>query len=309
VSYVIGVDGGGTHTRAAIVDERGLELGPRGGGRRCRDRAHAGGGRERRRPRRCAAAAERACVDLPAALLWAGLSGPRTRAGPAGGERAPRACGSREAGRRGHRRARGVPLRVPGRARVSCSSPGPARSPGRARPRAGSAASGAGASTSATRAAAYAIGLGAVRAVVRAEDGREGATVMRDGVLRVLALADPVELIPWAASAGKAEVAGLVPIVVRAASNGDPAASQLMDEATRELTARRRDPRPDGPVAGASAARPLGRPDRGGGPAECRPRARARASWTWSFAGVRSTRRSGPPGWPSRRCAHPRGTR
>lgn len=83
----------------------------------------------------------------------------------------------------------------------------------------------------------YAIGVGALRAVVRADDGREAATVMRDDVLRALALRDPADLIAWAASASKAEVAGLVPIVVRAAANGDPAARQLVDQAVRELAA------------------------------------------------------------------------
>jgi glucosamine kinase len=234
VTYVVGVDGGGTRTRAVVIDERELELG----------RAEAGGAIVTARAPEAAAsavaeavrgAAERACVDLPAALLWAGLSG----AGHEPGRLAVSALLERAG------LAKRVVVGTDVRAAFHAACPeGPgilliagtgsiawARTPEGEIGRAGGWGQHLG-----DEGSGYAIGLGALRAVVRAEDGREGATLMRDDVLRVLALADPVELIPWAASAGKAEVAGLVPIVVRAASSGDPAASQLLDEATRELT-------------------------------------------------------------------------
>jgi N-acetylglucosamine kinase-like BadF-type ATPase len=233
VSYVIGVDGGGTHTRAAIVDERGLELG----------RAEAGGAVvTARTPEPAAkavvqavrAAAVRACLDLPGALLWAGLSG--------GGHEPARLAVAALLERAGL--AQRVVVGTDVRAAFHSAFPeGPgilliagtgsiawARTPEGRIGRVGGWGQHLG-----DEGGGFAIGLGAVRAVVRAEDGREGATVMRDGVLRALALSDPTELVPWAASASKAEVAGLVPIVVRAAANGDPAASQLMDEAVREL--------------------------------------------------------------------------
>ena len=233
MTYVIGVDGGGTHTRAAIVDERGLELG----------RAEAAGAVVTARAPEPAAsavaqavrgAAERACVDLPGGLLWAGLSG-------AGHEPARQAVTALlvRAGL-----AKRVVVGTDVRAAFQAAFPeGPgilliagtgsiawARTPAHEIGRVGGWGQQLG-----DEGGGYAIGLGALRAVVRAEDGREAATVMRDDVLRVLAMSDPTELVPWAASASKAEVAGLVPIVVRAAANGDPAASQLVDEAVREL--------------------------------------------------------------------------
>jgi len=233
VRFVIGVDGGGTRTRAVIVDERGLELA----------RAEAAGAVVTARSPEAAAAAvteavrgaaERACVKLPAAVLWAGLSG-------AGHEAARLAVTNLLERAELAKRVRvGTDVNAafqaafpegPGILLISgTGSIAWARTPEGEIGRAGGWGQQLG-----DEGSGYALGLGAVRAVVRAEDGREDATVMRDDVLRALALSDPSELIPWAAGASKAEVAGLVPIVVRAAANGDPAASGLIDEAVREL--------------------------------------------------------------------------
>jgi len=233
VSFVIGVDGGGTRTRALIVDERGLELG----------RAEAAGAvATAKSPERSATAvvqavrgaAERACVDLPAAVLWAGLSG-------AGHEKA-RVAVSALLERSGV--AKRVVVGSDVRAAFEAAFPeGPgilliagtgsiawARSPEGRIGRAGGWGQHLG-----DEGGGYAIGLGALRSVVRAEDGREPATLMRDEVFLALAVGDPTDLIPWAAGASKAEVAGLVPSVVRAAARGDPAASELLDGAVREL--------------------------------------------------------------------------
>lgn len=233
MTFVVGVDGGGTRTRAVIVDDRGLELG----------RAEAPGAVVTAGAPESAAqavteavraAAERACVDLPGAVLWAGLSG-------AGHERARLAVTDllERAGL-----AQRVTIGTDVRAAFEAAFPeGPgilliagtgsiawARTPGGEVGRAGGWGQQLG-----DEGGGFAIGLGAVRSVVRAEDGRESATVMRDDVLRALGLDDPKDLIPWAASATKAEVAGLVPVVVRAAASGDPAARHLMDQAVREL--------------------------------------------------------------------------
>lgn len=233
MTLVVGVDGGGTRTRAIIVDDRGLELG----------RAEAPGAvvtvgapeaAATAVTKAVRAAAERACVDLPAAVLWAGLSG-------AGHERARLAVTAlldRAA------LAKRVVIGTDVRAAFEAAFPeGPGilliagtGSIAWARTREGKIGRAGGwGQHLGDEGGGYAIGLGAVRGVVRAEDGREGATVMRDDVLRALALDDPTELVPWAASATKAEVAGLVPIVLRAAASGDPAARHLVDEAVREL--------------------------------------------------------------------------
>jgi N-acetylglucosamine kinase-like BadF-type ATPase len=233
VTFVIGVDGGGTRTRAAIVDARGLELG----------RAEAPGSVVTARAPETAAqavsqavraAAERACVDLPGAVLWAGLSG-------AGHEQARLAVsGLLERAELAQRVIVGTDVRAafeagfpdgPGILLIAgTGSIAWARTPGGDIGRAGGWGQQLG-----DEGGGYGIGLGALRAVVRAEDGREGATIMRDDVLRALALDDPSDLVPWVGSASKAEVASLVPIVARAAANGDPAASHLLDEAVREL--------------------------------------------------------------------------
>jgi glucosamine kinase len=233
VSFVIGVDGGGTRTRALIVDDRGLELA----------RAEAGGAVATAKSPETSAtavvqaargAAEHACVNLPAAVLWAGLSG-------AGHEKA-RAAVSALLERSGL--AERVVVGTDVRAAFEAAFPeGPgilliagtgsiawARSSEGRIGRAGGWGQHLG-----DEGGGYAIGMGALRAVVRAEDGREPATVMRDDVLRALALADPTDLIPWAAGASKAEVAGLVPIVTRAAASGDPAAAALLERAVLEL--------------------------------------------------------------------------
>jgi N-acetylglucosamine kinase-like BadF-type ATPase len=83
----------------------------------------------------------------------------------------------------------------------------------------------------------YAIGLKALRAVARAEDGRIPPTTLTAEVLRVLRLDATVELIPWVASATKAEVAALVPIVARCAEAGDQAAREIADDAVAHLDA------------------------------------------------------------------------
>ena len=234
MTYVIGVDGGGTRTRATIVDARGLELG----------RAEAPGAVVTARAPEAAAqavadavrgAAERACVDLPAAALWAGLSG-------AGHERARMAVTALlERSALAERVVVGTDVRAafqaafpegPGILLIAgTGSIAWARTPDGAIGRAGGWGQSLG-----DEGGGYTIGLGALRAVVRADDGREPATLMKDDVLRALALSEPADLVPWAAAAGKAEIAGLVPIVVRAARNGDPAACHLLDEAVRELT-------------------------------------------------------------------------
>lgn len=235
MTFVIGVDGGGTRTRAVIVDERGLELA----------RAEAAGAVVTAAAPQAAAqavveavraAAERGCVELPGAVLWAGLSG--------AGHEAARTAVSRlleEAGLAGRVRV-GTDVHAafqaafpdgPGILLIAgTGSIAWARTPEGEIGRAGGWGQQLG-----DEGSGYALGLGAVRAVARAEDGRDGATLMRDDVLRALALADAADLVPWAAAASKAEVAGLVPIVVRAAENGDPAATDLVDQAVRELVA------------------------------------------------------------------------
>lgn len=82
----------------------------------------------------------------------------------------------------------------------------------------------------------WAVGLAGVQAVARAADGRAAATDLAPRLLAALGLASPDELIGWAASASKAQVAALAPVVVAAADAGDTVAAEIVGRAVRELT-------------------------------------------------------------------------
>jgi N-acetylglucosamine kinase-like BadF-type ATPase len=56
-------------------------------------------------------------------------------------------------------------------------------------------------------------------------------------LLSELGLDDPTEFIPWAAAASKAEYGALVPVVARAADEGDAAARGILDDAVHDLEA------------------------------------------------------------------------
>lgn len=81
----------------------------------------------------------------------------------------------------------------------------------------------------------YALGLGALKSVARAEDGRAAPTVLRDAVLARVGADAADALIPWVASAAKADVASLAPLVTSAAERGDRAAEALIERALSDL--------------------------------------------------------------------------
>ncbi len=81
----------------------------------------------------------------------------------------------------------------------------------------------------------YGIGVSALRAIVRGEDGRSVATDLRDPVLEALGVAGASGLIKWMATAQKADVASLVPLICELAEAGDQAAATVIEEAVHEL--------------------------------------------------------------------------
>ena len=81
----------------------------------------------------------------------------------------------------------------------------------------------------------YAIGQEALRQVARMVDGRAPRTLLHMAVLDALALAGGDDLVPWAASATKAQVASLAPVVAAAAATGDAVARKILDGAVEEL--------------------------------------------------------------------------
>jgi N-acetylglucosamine kinase-like BadF-type ATPase len=81
----------------------------------------------------------------------------------------------------------------------------------------------------------WALGLGGLQAVARAADGRGIATELLPTLLAAVDLAAPADLIRWTAAATKAEVAALAPHVLATAAAGDPVAAGLADDAARDL--------------------------------------------------------------------------
>ncbi len=81
----------------------------------------------------------------------------------------------------------------------------------------------------------YWIGMKALQAVVRAADGREPPTRLTDALLSELNLAEPRDLIQWAYTPGRTrEIARLAPLVLASAQD-DPAARRILGESVEEL--------------------------------------------------------------------------
>lgn len=235
MTLAIGIDGGGTHARAVIVDERAREIA----------RAEAPGVVVSLQTADAAAdavreavrgAAQAGGVQLPAAVLWAGLAGAGHEASRLSVERALAAAGL----------AKRVHVGTDVEAAFFAAFPeGPGlmliagtgsiawgRGPAGALRRVGGWGQMLG-----DEGGGYAIGLAAARAVVRSEDGRAGPTTLHREVLRALGLKSTDELVPWAASANKSDVAALVPVVRRCADGGDAAARAILEEAVSDLEA------------------------------------------------------------------------
>ncbi len=83
------------------------------------------------------------------------------------------------------------------------------------------------------------IGLRAIQAAVRAEDGRLPATALREIVFSFLGLRKPRELIDRVHNRGlgRDEIASLAPRVIEASQKGDAVARRILDEAAAELSA------------------------------------------------------------------------
>ena len=235
MTFAIGVDGGGTHARAVIVDERGREIA----------RAEAPGVVVSLRAPEAAAAAvatavrgaaDAGGVKLPGATLWAGLAGAGHEASRLGVERALANAGL----------AARVHVGTDVEAAFHAAFPeGPGlmliagtgsiawgRAPAGDLCRVGGWGQQLG-----DEGSGYAIGLAAVRAVARAEDGRTGPTSLSAAVLAALQLPSSGDLIPWIAAATKGEVAALVPVVLQCAKLGDTAAHSIFREAVSDLEA------------------------------------------------------------------------
>ena len=233
MSFFLGVDGGGTRTRVAMVDETGRECARAEGPPTLVDPANpnatisviAG---------LCREVASQGGADLPVAGLWAGIAGAGTDP-----QRSVVETALQEAG---------LSLRTAAGADAEAtfhdafpSGPGILLISGT-----GSIALGRKADGSRLRVggwglnlgdegSGYRIGISALRALARGEDGRGVSTDLRDPVLKALGVAHPPDLIKWMATAGKADVASLVPLVCEVAEAGDRAATIVIEKAVDDL--------------------------------------------------------------------------
>lgn len=237
---VLGVDGGGTGSRAVLVDGEGRERGRVEGGPAVAD-GDPEGPTVRQIRRLCATLLRDAGVQAPVDALWAGLAGggrPDTRGGVVRGLReaglAERVGISTDVEAAFHEAfvdEPGILLVVgTGSAAWGRSREGREGRAGGWGPRLGDEGSG------------YALGLAGLRAVVRAADGRGPATSLRDALLEATGPGDagddraiPFRLLHWLDAAQRADVAALAPVVVARADEGDSVASELVRSAVEEL--------------------------------------------------------------------------
>ncbi len=228
----IGVDGGGTRSRALVGDAVGEPLGAADGGPGLIDP---------RRPDRAAAeveavaraAAADAGTALPARGLWAALAG--------WGHRAARAAVEDRLRRAGLAHAVGVGPDVEA-AHVAAFGSGPGillimgtGSVVRAVSAAGAVVTvGGWGALLGDEGSAYAIGLGGVRAALRSADGREAETALADLLAERTGTRDPHGLAAWATGVGKREIAALADVVAAAAARGDALAERVLARAATD---------------------------------------------------------------------------
>lgn len=81
----------------------------------------------------------------------------------------------------------------------------------------------------------YALGLEALRAVARSVDERTAGTRLAPRILTRVGLDDVQDLVPWVALATKGEVAALAPVVLQSAEEGDATAQEILHHATLHL--------------------------------------------------------------------------
>ncbi|MGD2217950.1 MAG: BadF/BadG/BcrA/BcrD ATPase family protein [Gemmatimonadales bacterium] len=230
---VIGIDGGGTATRAVVLDEWGDELGRGAAGPAVTDRD--GGAIE---IEALAAAAQRAAaasrVEFPVAALCAGLAGVGREEERAAAEAALTARGIASSTRvvtdaeaAFHDAFADGPgiLVIAGTGSIAWgrAEDGREARAGGWGPLVGDEGSG------------YDIGLHGLRAALRAADGRGSETELLARFAAQLGAAEPQGLVTWAANAGRPEIAGLAPLVCDLARAGDGVAAQIVDAALASL--------------------------------------------------------------------------
>ena len=227
--FYIGVDGGGTRSRALVGDGEGREVGAADGGPGLINPA-APGDAASAVVAAALAAARRAQVRLPARALWAGLAG-------AGNERA-RVVVEKEL--RGAGLARQVVVGSDveaAHADAFGDGPGVLLVAGTGSvvravdPRGEVVTVGGWGALLGDEGGGYGIGLDGIRAVMRAADGREPPTELTDALLSETGAAGPRDLADWAVGASKGEIAALSVTVAKVSRMGDVVAARVVHRA------------------------------------------------------------------------------
>ena len=233
MSVFIGVDGGGTHARALLIDDDGREL------------ARVTGGAGIVDARDPARAADLISELATRALREAGVAAPA----------AALCCGLAGAGREPEREAvrialtfAGVAARiiVIGDAEAAMEDALPDHDGVLLIAGTGSIAwarngervvrVGGWGALLGDEGSGYAIGLAALRHVLRAYDTRAPATALTTHALAHAGVAAAADLVTWAAQAHKRDIAALAPIVLRAAADGDDVAIGIRAATVTDLT-------------------------------------------------------------------------
>lgn len=231
--FVVGVDGGGTHTRAIVLDADGEVVGRADGKAAIADARHPDRAAEAV-AETCRAAAADAGLRVPVSALWAGLSG--------AGREAARSAVELELKRRGVAEAVRVGTDVaaafhdafghgPGILLIAGTG---SIAWGRAEDGREGRVGGWGQHIG-DEGSAYAVGLDALRRITRQADGRAPRTRLQVAVLDALGFTGADDLVYWAAGATKAQVAALAPVVAAVARVGDGVASEILEQAVSDL--------------------------------------------------------------------------
>ena len=234
--FYIGVDGGGTRSRALVGDGEGRELGAADGGPGLIDPAVPGEAAGAVAAVACEAA-RRGHVRLPVQALWAGLAG-------AGNERA-RAAVEEELRGAGVARCVAVGSDVEAaHADAFRDGPGVLLVAGTGSvvravdPRGEVVTVGGWGALLGDEGGGYGIGLDGIRAVLRSADGREPETELAHALLSETGAVGARELADWAVGASKGEIAALSVTVARVSKTGDVVAARVVHRAlyaVREL--------------------------------------------------------------------------
>lgn len=231
--FAVGVDGGGTRTRAVVLDEVGSCVGRAEGDAAAADAVDPGPAAEAVAGV-CRTAARAAGIELPVDALWAGLAG--------AGREAARSAVEAALGHTGVARVVHVGTDVEAAFHDAFpKGPGVLLIAGT-----GSIAWGRAENGREGRAggwghhigdegSGYAIGLDALRAVVRDADGRGPKTALSEAILEHLGVSAADDLVRWTAAAQRADLAALAPVVATVATAGDAAAREIVEHAVEEL--------------------------------------------------------------------------